>query len=1056
MNEGTGLTIRCLGGLHIWLADTAVTHFASRKADALLVYLACNPRPHPRETLATLLWPDNDQTRALANLSVILTSLRKQLDSYLVAERHTVSFNYERPVVLDVAQFEQAIAQAQPHGGKITRTVAAQLQTAVSLYKGDFLAGFNLRGVPEFEAWVLLEQERLRQLMLDALADLITFHQQRGQFSEGIQYAQQLLALDPLQEETHRQLMQLYVLDNQRPAALAQYEQCSTILDEELGVEPDEETVALYEAIRDDKVTRRQGDKVTLQQTVTLSPGHPVTLSQKHNLPAATTAFIGREVELAQVESWLSQPDGRLLTIVGPGGMGKTRLAQEAARTQLGTFADGVWYVSLVPQTDLNEVVTAVAEAIQLALTGKENLPTQLLNHLKPLEMLLVLDNLEHLLTGELRDFLSQLTQQAPELRLITTSRERLRLQAERLLELGGLSFPVGGNRLSVIGDPSTAHRSPLTNNRSPFTDYPAIQLFANLAQRVQADFDLARQETAVVQLCQLVGGLPLALELAATWTRVLTVAEIVAEIQRGLDALTATLHDLPERHRSLRAVIESSWRLLPVAEQTLFRKLAVFRGGFTRTAAQQVAGATLPQLMSLADRSFLRLDADQRFRRHPLLLQFAQEQLSAHFAEKDQAEAEHAHFFAGLVQAQEAALKGSETREALELLEADLENIRAAWQWGLARVDTAVLDPLITGIGRFYASRGRPLEGALLFEAGLQSLAQSADKLDATPLIAKMQVELGYFWDQNGRLPEADALLKRADETLAQYELHQIRVNCLRILGVVSSHKGSWDDALAYLTAARELCAAHGEPDQLLPILNELGNVAVSQAKFAEARAYFEEAVALAEQLGNTLRLAILRGNMGIIANRQKDFAEAIRQWRLAQQGFAAHNHELGLANVTFNIAMALHGLERHEEALADIQKAYALLEKLGQQQGMAGGLGVMGMIYHKMGKRRAARRHLNGSLRLAHATSSANLAISSIAELASLAMSGGDLPHAAYLLFFILGHPATSGTTRQNTEKLLDELRAELPPEVMMEMETAVTKLTLDDIVAQLTGEN
>ncbi|MCA9920332.1 MAG: tetratricopeptide repeat protein, partial [Anaerolineales bacterium] len=175
-----------------------------------------------------------------------------------------------------------------------------------------------------------------------------------------------------------------------------------------------------------------------------------------------------------------------------------------------------------------------------------------------------------------------------------------------------------------------------------------------------------------------------------------------------------------------------------------------------------------------------------------------------------------------------------------------------------------------------------------------------------------------------------------------------------------------------------------------------------------------------------------------------------------LAQQGFAAHNHELGLANVTFNIAMALHGLERHEEALADIQKAYDLLEKLGQQQGMAGGLGVMGMIYHKLGKRRAARRHLNQSLQISQATSSANLAISSIAEIAAMGMSGGNFQQAAYLLFFILGHPATSGTTRQNTEKLLEELRAELPPAVMNEAETAASQRTLDELIAELIGEN
>ncbi|MEZ4593705.1 MAG: BTAD domain-containing putative transcriptional regulator [Chloroflexota bacterium] len=243
------LTISLLGGVTIVLDGTAVSNFASRKADALLVYLACNPRPHPRETLATLLWPDNDQTRALANLSVILTSLRKQLGEFVLADRHTVAFNADAPFQLDVAAFAAALeaAQKRPQAGKISRTVAAQLSTAVSYYQGDFLAGFNLRNVPEFEAWVLLQQERLRQLMLDALADLITFHQQRRQFSDGIRHAQQLLALDPLQEATHRQLMQLYALDNQRPAALAQYDQCAAILAEELGVEPDEETTQLYE-----------------------------------------------------------------------------------------------------------------------------------------------------------------------------------------------------------------------------------------------------------------------------------------------------------------------------------------------------------------------------------------------------------------------------------------------------------------------------------------------------------------------------------------------------------------------------------------------------------------------------------------------------------------------------------------------------------------------------------------------------------------------------------------------------------------------------------------
>ncbi|MFZ1398917.1 MAG: BTAD domain-containing putative transcriptional regulator, partial [Candidatus Promineifilaceae bacterium] len=1005
------MTISLLGGVRIGLAGTAVSNFASRKADALLVYLACHPRPHPRETLATLLWPDNDQTRALANLSVILTSLRKQLGDYLIADRHTVAFNTDAAFQLDVAAFAAAIAAApkRPQAGKISRTVAAQLSTAVALYQGDFLAGFNLRGVPEFEAWVLLEQERLRQLMLDALSDLISFHQQRGQFTEGIQHAQRLLALDPLQEETHRQLMRLYAQDNQRPAALAQYDQCAAVLADELGVEPDEETTQLYEQIKDDKVTAisnrlRPGDQVTSQQTGTSSPGHLVTRSPLQ--PA--TAFIGRTDELAQIESWLGQANGRLLTIIGPGGMGKTRLAQEAARQQIGQFADGVWYVSLVAFTDLNGLATAVAEALGLKLSGKDALPDQLLTRLQPLEALLVLDNLEHLLNDALRDFLSQLSQTAPELRLICTSRERLRLQAEHLLELRGLPFPVIGERLSVIGER-------ITDNGLPLTDFPAVQLFTNRVQQVRPNFALAGWETAVVKLCQLVGGLPLALELAATWTRVLTVAEIVTEIEQGLDALSTTLHDVPQRHRSLRAVIESSWQMLPTADQVLFRQLAVFRSGFTRAAAQQVAPASLPQLMSLVDRSFLRLDGDQRFRRHPLLLQFAQEQLASHPAEKAQAEAAHAHFFADFVQQQEPNLKGPDAPQTLAVLAADLGNIRVAWQWGLAQLDRVVLEKLIAGIARFFADRSRFLEGKAFFEHSLKVITDQPATPALEPILAKIQVELGRFWHENGRFAEAEAILRQADDLTRQHQLTDVRIECLRQLGVVTADQGNRQDAHRYSKQALELCRAAGDPDQIPPILNALGNLCVSDGEYDQALVYFNEAMKLSEAAGNTLRVAILRNNMGIIANRQENYREAIRQWQLALTHFEALAHDIGLANANHNIAMAFSGLEQYDEALTYIEVATAVHQKIGHRRGLVGGLSVMGTIYRKLGKRQKARRYLYDSLLLAQEVGVIWSAVATLVEIAELEMSYGHAELAALLLTFATGHEAPEATTRE-----------------------------------------
>lgn len=1026
------LNISLLGGLTILLNGTAVTGFASRKVEALFVYLVCNPQPQPREVVATLLWSNNDQYSALANLSVALSSLRKQLAPYIVTTRHTIGFNTQADFTLDTAVFEHAITQAkeaQKRRGKLSRSSAVQLATAVALYNGDFLVGFNVRKAAEFEAWVLLQQERLRQMLLKALADLITFHQQRGQVDAAIRYAQQLLAVDPLQEGIHQQLMTLFVQNNQRAAALAQYEQCVRVLEAELGVEPDAEISALYASI-----VAEQTDKQT-EHTFFVVP-RP-SAAPLHNLPAPTTSFIGRQAELSHIEAWLATSNGRLLTIFGPGGSGKSRLAQEAARSYRGEFADGVWFVSLVPLSDMDGVVTAVATAIGLNFSGKETPDAQLLKHLISREMLLVLDNIEHLLTPALLNFITQLTEQAPDLRLLITSRERLRLAAEGLLDLYGLPFP-------TANDQNALHTEMIA--------YPAVQLFVTRVQHIKADFKLDKQETAVMRLCQLVGGLPLALELAATWTRVLSVSEIVAEIQRGLDALTSTLRDVPARHRSLRAVIESSWQLLSLAEQTLFAHLSVFRGGFTRTAAQAVANATLIQLMSLVDRSFLRRDTDQRFRRHPLLLQFAQEQLAAQPTEQACKQADHARFFADFVQACEVELPGEGAPQALDAIGAELENIRAAWQWGLAQLDVSVLDKLVVGIGRFFADRSRILEGAELFENSLKLLRSQPITAVHEQLAAKMQVELGHFWHENGRFADARTILEEAHVLTLQHNLTQTRIACLRQLGVVTVDQGQHDDARCYSEEALQLCRTEGDTDQILPILNDLGNLCVRDGDYEQARVYFDEAMTLAQLLGSTLRIAILHNNIGIIANRQKNYPEAIRRWQLARDSFQQLGHHVGLANATHNIAMAYFNLEQYEQALENIQASNALHVKVGHRRGQAGGQAVMGNIYRKQGKRLQARRHYMASLRLAKDVGVAFVAVGVLVEMAELEMTYGKMALAALLLAFAVEQPAIEGAALENSQRLLEELSVELPAQLMAAAQTAAQAHTLDSLITDL----
>ncbi|KAA3657039.1 MAG: hypothetical protein DWQ04_29315, partial [Chloroflexi bacterium] len=1007
------LRLSLLGGLTITRNGRAVSNFASRKVEALLAYLACDPRLHSRESLAALLWPNNDQTRALANLSVALSSLRKQLEPYILTERHTIGFNTETAFELDTAVFLQTIAQArkvQKQRGKLDRSGAAQLATAVSLYKGDFLAGFNIRGAPDFEAWALLEQERLRLRLLTALADLITFHQARHQLDDGIRYAQQLLAVDSLQEEAHRQLMQLYVQNNQRTAAIAQYEQCVAILADELGVEPDEETRALYEQIQ----AGGQGHKGAKEQSLPIphSPA-PLPSTPLHNLPTAVTSFIGREDELAQIEQWLGEPNGRLLTIVGQGGMGKTRLAQEAARAMVGQFVDGIWYVSLVPHTDISGVVTAVAEAINFTFSGSVEPATQLLNYLQSREMLLILDNMEHLLISELLALIAQLTEQAPDLRLIATSRERLQLQAETLLNLHGLPYPVTSYQYSVDS-------KLITDNRLLLTDYPAVQLFVNRVQRVQKKFQVAGQELPIAQLCQLVGGLPLALELAATWTRILSITEIVTEIQRGLDTLTTTLRDLPQRHRSIRTVIESSWQMLAADEQALFRKLAVFRGGFTREAAQEVANATLSQLISLVDRSFLRRDADQRFRRHPLLLQFAQEQLAAHPTEQKEIEANHAHFFADFVQARELMLQRAEAPDALAAIGADLENIRAAWQWALSPINETLLSKVVSGIGQFFGDRSRYLEGSEFFLGSLQMVQAQAETAVHHQIGAKVQVELGRFLYENGRFADAEATLKEANKLTLEHKLTNSRIDCLKNLGVVTTDQGEREASQHYLEEALQLCHASDNAYQKLLVLSSLGGLLMDSGDYDQARAYLDEAMTLAKSLDSTLQIAKVHNRIAIIANRQKDYHEALQQWKLARQGFKQLNHGWGLAATSHNIAMAYAGLEQYDAALENIQEAYAAHERIGHKRGMAGGLAVMGSIYLKLGEWRKARRNYYDSLLIAQVVGVTWLSIGVLVDVAKLEMISGNLQQAALLLTFSVQHAAIGAFTLANAQEL------------------------------------
>ena len=380
-----------------------------RKVVALLAYLALTRQQHRRDHLAALFWPGYDQTSARANLRRTLSLLNQLLnDDFLQTDRETVILTRGDDFWLDVDQFHRYLNECTTHGhpaGEVCPDCLAPQTQAVSLYQNDFLTGFTLPDCPEFDEWQLFQTESLRRELIEALEKLVRGHRDAGELEAAIEFNRRWLSLDPLQEAAHRSLMRLLTRSGQRNAALAQYDTCRRILVDELGVEPTAETETLYQQIR-------AGELVTEQAAPALHRADPLT--PQHNLPTQLGPFIGREEELAEIAALLQdEPDCHLLTLVGSGGSGKTRLAIQVAWNSVPSFADGVYFISLVSISTVDSLVSAIAACLNLQLTS-DNPHRQLFNYLSKRDLLLVLDNFEQLIAADATDLIAEMMQAAP------------------------------------------------------------------------------------------------------------------------------------------------------------------------------------------------------------------------------------------------------------------------------------------------------------------------------------------------------------------------------------------------------------------------------------------------------------------------------------------------------------------------------------------------------------------------------------------------------------------------------------------------------------------
>ena len=763
----------------------------------------------------------------------------------------------------------------------------------------------------------------------------------------------------------------------------------------------------------------------------------------RSKLPAIPTPLIGRQREVSELAGLLRDPQCRLLTLVGAGGIGKTRLAIETASQLQETFADGVFLVPLASVNSTQFIAPMIADALGFTFqsASRVDLKTQLFNYLKEKQVLLLTDNLEHLLSTPGVEFLSELLADAPQVKLLVTSRESLELQGEWIFEVHGLPVPENAQADVIIQNTS-------------------VELFLQRARRAHVEFSATPEDfTAILRICHLVDGMPLAIELAAAWVRTLTCLEIAKEIEHSLDFLSISARDIPARHRSMRAVFDHSWKLLLEEEKQILARLSVFRGGFSREAAEQVAETTLAILAALVTKSLLRRNSAGRYDLHELIRQFAAEYFSQQPQDQTAIHARHARYYLDYFSQADARIRSAAQRETLAELTIEMDNFRTAWAWAAAHKEFGLIGKTMRMAVMLFDTLGWLQEGLDLLGGAIRALEVAYGQLpperDDQVALGHILSTRGVFASRMGQLEHAQVMFERSIEILRSLNEPRVLVEAISFFGNVMEFMGNHARAMELYDEGLEMAKSVG--DRWFASFCHLclfgeGSLRQPTTRPESVHKELQDIVAEWRLIGDPRITSVALNNLSLNAVKLERYDEA----RAALEESILLNTSIGDRWI---LGFAYRGLGRieqaqgnHAQAVEMFRKCLAMFAEVGTRQDETRILSEMCHSFLALGNDAESERGWREVLRVTRETHGTFAALDALVGMAALEAKRGGNEQALELLFIVLNHPDSVQETKSRAAHLRAELEAQLTLSQVRSLQTQAGEKTFESVVEDL----